>query len=66
MTPEEFRDARKQLGLTQREMAERLQVTLRQVQRLEAGENHPDGCIDVATRLLLAVAGTEIGRRFGV
>ena len=37
MTSEEFREARKRLGLSQAELARRLRLTRRHVVRLEAG-----------------------------
>lgn len=38
MTPETLRDIRASLGLTQASLASRLGVTLRQIQRWEAGD----------------------------
>jgi len=54
MTPAELRAARTALGLSQRELAERLEVTIRALQMWEAGERAIPGPARVALRLMLA------------
>jgi len=53
MTPAEFRAARAALGLSQRELAERLEVTIRALQMWEAGERAVPGPARVALRFFM-------------
>ena len=52
MKSDEFRAARKALGLTQAAMAAALESDLRTVQRWEAGERGVPGPVKVAIRLM--------------
>lgn len=54
MRPEEVREARRVLGMTQQALADRLGVTINAVQRWEAGTRPPSGPVIVAIRLLVA------------
>ncbi len=47
-----LRSRRKQLGLTQQQVADRAKIQLKQYQRLETGERHLSGC---SMRIGLAV-----------
>lgn len=58
MTPEEFKSARKQLGMTVRDMADALRLSeangYRTVRRMESGEIAVSGPISVAVEAMLA------------
>lgn len=65
ITGAQFREIRLRLGLTQTEFADRLSISWRRVQQLEASER-VSGPVAIAARLLDAVAGKRIGCQFGV
>ena len=52
-TPERLRKARHHLGLTQKSMADLLGVTIRSIQRMEAGDQPIEHRTDLAVRYLL-------------
>lgn len=58
MTPEEFKSARKHLGLTVRDMADALRLSeangYRTVRRMESGEIPVSGPISVAVEAMLS------------
>ena len=65
-TPERMTRARKSLGLTQPELAERLGVYVRTIQRFESGEVAIDRRTDLAMRFLIARMSANIhGTSFG-
>lgn len=66
MTIEELRQAREQLGMTQSKMAACLRTGLRQYQKWEGGEAKIRPNVALSVELLLAISGTETGKRFGV
>jgi DNA-binding transcriptional regulator YiaG len=54
MTPKQLKEARRRLGcLTQKELAEKLGVHWRTVQKWEGGERQPRGPVLALLRLLL-------------
>jgi len=57
MSPEELRDIRAQLKLTQGKMAEDLGVTIRGLRQFERGERAITGPVRNLARLLLAING---------
>jgi transcriptional regulator with XRE-family HTH domain len=58
MTSEEFKAARKQLGMTVRQMADALRLSstngYRMIRRIESGETEVSGPISVAVEAMLA------------
>ena len=50
MTPAVFKESRKRIGLTQSALADRLGVTLRQVQNLESGHSPIKGLHELSLR----------------
>lgn len=56
MTGEEFRAARLALGLTQAELAQKIESDVRTVRRWENGERYIPGPARVALRLLASTA----------
>ena len=54
MTKEEFREARRQLGLTQTQLARELGVTLNAVQKWEGGQREIRRFIELAVLYLLS------------
>ncbi len=54
MTPEEFRELRQRLGLSQEKMARRLDVGLNSVQRWEGGTRKISGPVAILMRMLVA------------
>lgn len=59
MTPEELRERRKLLKLSQEELAKRLDVTRQSVYMWERGETKPPGMLDLALRWLEYELGVE-------
>ena len=53
MPPEEFRELRKRLGLSQEKMARRLDVGLNSVQRWEGGSRKVSGPVAILMRMLI-------------
>ena len=53
MTPKQFKAARSTLGLTQKQMAEALGLTIRQITRLEAGETPVHKQTELAVKYLM-------------
>ena len=54
MTPQQFREARRELGLSQIKLAKALQVTERTVRRYEYGEVEIPGPVEVLIDLWLS------------
>lgn len=66
MTTEELKAARAKLGLTQHKMADVMHTGLRQYQKWENGEAPIRPIVALTAELLMTVAGTEAGKKFGV
>lgn len=65
MLPLELRLARERLGLTQTEMAGKLNTSLRGYQHWEGGTRHIPGPVEVAVSCLLEKAEREKGHEKG-
>lgn len=59
MTPEELRERRARLKLSQEELARRLDVTRQSVYMWERGETRPPGMLNLALRWLEHEMGVE-------
>ena len=66
MTVDELKAARATLGLTQNKMANVMRTGLRQYQKWENGEAPIRPIVALTVELLITVAGTEAGKKFGV
>ncbi|USE39114.1 DNA-binding transcriptional regulator [Endozoicomonas sp. SCSIO W0465] len=66
MTVDELKAARATLGLTQNKMADVMRTGLRQYQKWENGEAPIRPIVALTAELLITVAGTEAGKKFGV
>jgi transcriptional regulator with XRE-family HTH domain len=53
MTPEELRSARQELGLTQREIAEKYEISLKGYKKYEEGERPIPGPVKLLTKYVL-------------
>ncbi len=53
MTPDEFKQARKTIGLTQTSMAKRLGQSTSMIQSMESGRRHIGLTVDLAVKYLL-------------
>lgn len=59
MTPEQFKDVRKKLGITIKEMAENLKVNPRTVNRWENGDRKIPGPVEVALDYILMMQASK-------
>jgi len=65
MTPNEFRERRRRLGLTQEALARKLGVALTTVARWERGEHTPPAWLDLAMAAVEWLAAEETAEREG-